>query len=100
MRPHAAPQKVQPHGEAHWEAQVAQRQVEQVHAELVLLPDVLPGHVEREGVGWDGEGDDHYVEEHKHPLSGRAVVHIALQKAGVQGEVLHGRGDDMPVPLW
>lgn len=94
VHPHAAPQKVQPHWEADREAQVAQRQVEQVHAELVLLPDVLPGHVEGEGVGWDGQGDDDYVEEHKRPLSGCAVNHVALEKAGVQGPVFHWRGED------
>lgn len=99
VHPHAAPQKVQPHWEADREAQVAQRQVEQVHAELVLLPNVLPGHVEGEGVGWDGEGNDEYVEEHKHLLSGCAVIHVALEKARVQGQVFHWRGDDMAVPL-
>lgn len=89
VRPHAGPQKVQPHWEAHREAQVAQRQVEQVDTQLVFLPDVLPGHIEGEGVGRDAEGDDEYVEEHKRPLSGCAVVHVALEKAGVQGLVFH-----------
>lgn len=99
MHPHAAPQVVQPHQEADGEAQVAERQVEQVHAELVLLPNVLPGHVEGEGVGRDGDGDDEYVEEHKHPLPGCVVVHVALEKAFFQGQVFHWRGDDVPVPF-
>lgn len=89
VHPHTAPQEVQPHQEADGEAQVAQRQVEQVHAELVLLPNVLPGHVERECIGRDGEGDDEYVEEHKYPLPGCVVIHVALEKAGSQGQVFH-----------
>lgn len=44
--PDPTPEEVQPQRQAHSEGQVAQGQVEQIHTQLIVACDVLPGHVE------------------------------------------------------
>ena len=61
--PDSLPQEVQPQRQTHREGQVAQGQVEQIHPELILLSNVLPWHVEGEGVGGDGGDDDGRVDK-------------------------------------
>lgn len=93
VHPHAPPHGVQPADEAQREAQVAQRQVEQVDAQLVPLPDVLPRHEEGEGVGRDGHHHDGQVVEEKHPLLVCVVHHEAVGVVGGGGGVGGGQGE-------
>lgn len=83
--PNASPKEVQPQAEATSEGQVTQSQAEQIHPELVLLPDVLPGNVEEEGVGRDGGDDDSHVEKQKGPPSGCDVNQITFGVIGGHG---------------
>ena len=66
--PGAAPDEVRPQAQADGYGEVGQGQVEEVDSQLVSLTDVLPGDIEREGVGGDRDDDEGQVEHQKRPL--------------------------------